>query len=443
MMTFDELNLSKPLLRALQDLGYTTPTPIQAKVFPVIMSGRDVVGIAQTGTGKTFAYLLPVLRQLSYSESKHPRVVIVVPTRELVLQVAEEVKKLSAYMSVRCVGIYGGTNIRTQKQAVYDGVDILVATPGRLVDLVACGILRLKSIQKLVIDEVDQLLALGFRPQMMNFMETLPVNRQTLMFSATLTEDVEVMISRFFRNPLWIEASIQNTPVESIKQLYYRAPNFYTKRNLLLHLLDTLPGMDKVLVFAPTKKIADKLAEELEEYLPGQTTVLHADKVQAQRIQALREFELGNARIMIANDIAARGLDVDDITHVVNFDTPAVPENYIHRIGRTGRAGKAGTTITFVSATEEEALQRIETLTGAKITRIPFPKQVEVTEDLIREEMPVERERSLLKTPKPDPTKGAAFHEKKAKNKKVNLGGARRQESLRRARLKYEKKKGK
>lgn len=442
-MTFEALNLNKPLLNALKDLGFTTPTPIQEKVFPVIMSGRDVVGIAQTGTGKTFAYLLPVLRQLTYSEIRHPRVVIVVPTRELVLQVVEEVKKLTAYMTVRCVGIYGGTNIRTQKQAIHEGVDVLVATPGRLVDLVATGILRLKSIQKLVIDEVDQLLALGFRPQMMNFMETLPVNRQTLMFSATLTDDVEEMIGRFFRNPLWIEAGISQVPVESIKQQYYKAKNFYTKRNLLFHLLKKNEDMEKVLVFVSTKRIADLLEKELEDELPGQTAVLHADKVQAQRIQALHDFEDGLARILIANDIAARGLDVDDITHVINFDTPDAPENYIHRIGRTGRAGRSGTAITFVSAKEEEAFENIEAHIGTKIARVAFPKSVEVTDDMIREEMPVARERALVKAPKLDLEKGAAFHEKKGKNKKLQLGGARRREDLRRKQERYLKKRGK
>lgn len=442
-MTFEALNLNKPLLNALKDLGFTTPTPIQEKVFPVIMSGRDVVGIAQTGTGKTFAYLLPVLRQLTYSEIRHPRVVIVVPTRELVLQVVDEVKKLTAYMTVRCVGIYGGTNIRTQKQAIHEGVDVLVATPGRLVDLVATGILRLKSIQKLVIDEVDQLLALGFRPQMMNFMETLPVSRQTLMFSATLTDDVEEMIGRFFKNPLWIEAGISQMPVESIKQKYYKAKNFYTKRNLLFHLLKKSKDMSKVLVFVSTKRIADLLEKELEDEWPGQTAVLHADKVQAQRIQALADFEAGHARILIANDIAARGLDVEDITHVINFDTPDVPENYIHRIGRTGRAGKSGMAITFVAPKEEEAFEAIEAHTGAKISRLAFPKSVEVTDDMIREEMPVQRERALVKAPKPDPEKGAAFHEKKGKNQKLQLGGARRREDLRRKQERYLKKRGK
>lgn len=236
-MTFQELNLNTPLLNALNDLGFENPTPIQELVYPAVMSGRDSVGIAQTGTGKTFAYLLPILRQLKYSDQKHARILIVVPTRELVLQVVGEIEKLAKYMTVRVIGVYGGTNINTQKQLVYNGMDIIVATPGRLVDLVMTGVLRLKSIQKLVIDEVDEMLNLGFRPQLMSFMDSLPVRRQNLMFSATLTEDVAAMIDSYFYDPETIEIQNQGTPLEQISQYYYAVPNFYTKISLLENLL--------------------------------------------------------------------------------------------------------------------------------------------------------------------------------------------------------------
>jgi ATP-dependent RNA helicase RhlE len=228
-MTFEELNLNKPLLNALNDLEYIQPTPIQEKAFPVIMSGRDVVGIAQTGTGKTFAYLLPILRQLPFSKQKHPRVLIVVPTRELVLQIVAEIKKLTTYMNIRYQGIYGGTNIKTQKQLVYDGTDILVATPGRLTDLTLTGILRLKDIQKLVVDEVDQLLGLGFRQQLNTFLETLPTKRQNILFSATMNEDIEQLLLKFFDTPEKIEIAAHGTPLEKIEQRVYHVPNFYTK----------------------------------------------------------------------------------------------------------------------------------------------------------------------------------------------------------------------
>jgi len=435
-VTFNDLNLNKPLLNALADLGLSEPTPIQEQVFPVIMSGRDLVGIAQTGTGKTFAYLLPILRQLNFSETKHPRVVIIVPTRELVLQVMEEVKKLTVYTSLRSVGIYGGTNINTQKQLIHDGLDILVATPGRLVDLISTGILRVKSVQKLVIDEVDQMLALGFRPQMISFMETLPPNRQNLMFSATFTDEVEVMINRFFKQPIWIEAGQQGVKSSNIDQSLYEVPNFYTKRNLLMHLLDTDESMSKVLVFVSTKALADKLEEELIDYYPGKIGVLHASKMQSQRIAALRGFELGNTRVLIANDIASRGLDVDDITHVINFDAPVSAEDYIHRIGRTGRAEKRGVAITFFKPEDEAVRTKIEKASEQPIAVIPFPDEVEESNVLIKEEIPVVFERETVKRPKDDPERGPAFHEKKAKNKKVNLGGARAQESRRRANAK-------
>ena len=225
-MTFDELNLNKSLLSALDDLGYVYPTPIQKKAFSVIMSGKDLVAIAQTGTGKTFGYLLPLLRQLKYTEQKHPSILIVVPTRELVLQIVGEIAKLSTYMNIRYQGVYGGTNINTQKQLVYNGLDILVATPGRLVDLVHTGILRLKNIQKLVIDEVDQMLSLGFRQQLISFLETLPIKRQNLMFSATISEEVGKLIAKYFNDPFNIEIAAHGTPLNKIIQKGYYVQNF-------------------------------------------------------------------------------------------------------------------------------------------------------------------------------------------------------------------------
>ncbi|MDA3906032.1 MAG: DEAD/DEAH box helicase, partial [Bacteroidales bacterium] len=237
MLLFDELNLNNPLLNALADLDFYTPTPIQEKAFPIIMSGADVVGVAQTGTGKTFAYLLPILRQWKYSDSKHPKVLIIVPTRELVKQLVEEIEKLTKYMNVRFAGVYGGTNINTQKQLVYDGLDILVGTPGRLIDLTLTGTLRLKHINKLVIDEVDEMLNQGFLKPITHFFENLPEKRQNLLFSATLTQEVETLIRSTFYNPVKIEIAPHGTPLEQIIQKAYFAPNFNTKANLLTHLL--------------------------------------------------------------------------------------------------------------------------------------------------------------------------------------------------------------
>ena len=232
-MTFDELNLNKPLLNAINDLGFTTPTAIQQKVFSVVMSGQDVYGIAQTGTGKTLAYLLPCLRQFQFSKEKNPQVVILVPTRELVVQVVESVKKLTPYMSVVTVGVYGGVNMKPQVAEVLQGVDVLVATPGRLVDMLSSGVIKPKAVKKLVLDEADEMLNLGFRAQLKLILDTLPEKRQNLLFSATITDEVEQLMQEYFHHPVKVEATPAGTPLENIYQMAYQVPNFYTKVNLL------------------------------------------------------------------------------------------------------------------------------------------------------------------------------------------------------------------
>jgi ATP-dependent RNA helicase RhlE len=422
-VTFDELNLNKPLISALDDLGYINPTPIQEKAFPVIMSGKDVVAIAQTGTGKTFAYLLPMLRQLKYSDKKHPRILIVVPTRELVLQIVREIEKLTSYMNVRYQGVYGGTNINTQKQLVYDGLDILVATPGRLVDLALTGLLRLKDIQKLVIDEVDQMLSLGFRQQLMSFLETLPAKRQNLMFSATMTEDVEKVIAKYFNEPFKIEIAAHGTPLDKIIQKGYHVPNFHTKVNLLEYLLNDVE-LSKVLVFVENKKLADRLFELLEKKLVDQVGVIHSSLSQNNRISALKNFHDGRKRVLIATDIIARGLDISDVTHVINFDTSRLPEDYIHRIGRTGRANKAGVAISFINEAEQEYQFEIENLMQKEIPIEPFPAAVQISKIYTEEEKPSIIDKNIKRINAIKiPIGQGAFHEKKEKNKKVNLGG--------------------
>ena len=422
-MTFLELNLNTPLLNALNELGFTNPTPIQEKVFPAVMSGRDAVGIAQTGTGKTFAYLIPILRQLKYSDQKHARILIVVPTRELVLQVVGEVKKLAKYMNVRVVGVYGGTNINTQKQVVYNGMDIVVATPGRLVDLVMTGVLRLRSIQKLVIDEVDEMLNLGFRPQLMSFMDSLPVKRQNLMFSATLTEDVATMIDSYFFEPETIELQNQGTPLEQISQYYYSVPNFFTKVNLLENIIADSEAFKRVLIFVSSKQLADRVFELLDPIYNEQIGVLHSNKSQNYRINALERFRAGISRMLIATDVASRGLDIADISHVINFDTPENPEDYIHRTGRTGRAEKAGIAITFVNEVEMKYLSEIEKFINRQIEEKPFPTGLKISNIFTDEEHPILFDKDYLGNPNAISDSKGAFHEKKAKNKKVNLGG--------------------
>lgn len=422
-MTFDQLNLNNPLLKALADLEYIHPTPVQVESLPAIMSGRDVVGIAQTGTGKTMAYLLPILRQLNFTDSKHPRVVILVPTRELVLQVADELEKLTTYMTVRVGRIYGGGNINTQKQMVFQGLDILVATPGRLVDLAVNGSLKLKSVQRLVIDEVDEMLEQEFRKQLTTILDYLPAKRQNILFSATQTEEVAKLIQGFFNSPVKIEVAAHGTPLEKIVQLGYEMPNFGTKVNLLKHLFDTDESMSKVLVFAGKIKIADKLFEQVHAFYPKQVGILHSRKSQNQRIDALKQFETNKYRILIATDVAARGLDISDVTHVLNFDTPVSPNDYLHRIGRTGRVGKDGIAITFMNEEEEEYVRTAEAVMHKQVSILPWPEPVEYSNTFSEDERPISKGKNYLKGLKRYEG-GPSFHEKKDKNKKVNLGGS-------------------
>lgn len=427
-MTFQDLNLNTPLLNALEDLGFSKPTPVQEQACSVILSGRDVVGIAQTGTGKTLAYLLPVLKMLKYSEQKNPRVLILVPTRELVVQVTAELEKITKYINVRIAGIYGGTNINTQKQLVAMGQDIIVATPGRLYDLAINRDLHLKSVQKLVIDEVDVMLDLGFRFQLTNIMDLLPINRQSIMFSATMTEDVENMIHTNFRNPVKISVAASGTPLENIHQRAFKVPNFYTKVNLLKDLLINKEEFHKVLIFAGNKRMADRLFENLSSIYPEECTVIHSNKTQNYRLRSIRQFGDGFCRILVATDVMARGLDIEQVSHVINFDTPDYPENYMHRIGRTGRAEKKGEAILLTTPKEEDSLEKIESLMDQKVPVEELPHEVEISTELIPEEQPKLKEiHNPVKFGDED-APGPAFHEKSPKNKKINLGGSYRRE---------------
>ncbi len=428
MTTFQDLDLSNQLFNSLDELGFSTPTPIQVEAFPMIRSGKDVVGIAQTGTGKTFAYLLPIIRDLKFSKQQTPRVLILVPTRELVTQVVEEVQKLTTYINLRVLGVYGGTNINTQKQAVAQGTDIVVATPGRLYDLALSNVLKLKSIQKLVIDEVDIMLDLGFRFQLLNIFDLLPERRQNIMFSATMTEDVEELISDFFKSPEKISIAISGTPLDNIEQIAYTVPNFYTKVNLLHELLLDKNTYHKVLIFVSNKRRADLLFDALTEIFGSETCVIHSNKTQNYRLRSIRQFNDGDNRILVATDVMARGLDIEEISHVINFDTPHYPENYMHRIGRTGRAEKKGTALLLSTEKEHEAKTRIEALMKMEITTYPMPDTVAVSEELTEEERPKE-ERELSKNRTSlEYESGPAFHEKSLKNQKTNQGGSYRRE---------------
>lgn len=426
MNHFENFNLNKPLHNAIEELGFDTPTPIQVESFPVILSGKDVVGIAQTGTGKTLAYMLPILQELKFSKQVNPRVLILVPTRELVLQVVERIETFTKYMNIHVLGVYGGVNINTQKQQIVEGTDILVATPGRLYDLAVSRVLQLKSVQKLVIDEVDVMLDLGFRFQLTNIFELLPERRQNIMYSATMTDEIEALIDDFFMVPAKISIAVSGTPLENIAQQCYQVQNFYTKTNLLKHLLKDKNEFNKVLIFVSDKKNADRVFEALEDQFGSETCIIHSNKTQNYRIRSIQQFNKGENRIIVATDVMARGLDLDKISHVINFDTPHFPENYMHRIGRTGRAEQDGKSILFYTDKEQVYKDAIEKLMNYEIPKIEFPSEVEISTQLIPEERPVIIE-THNRTSKTDTT-ARGFHEKSEKNKKTNQGGSYRRE---------------
>ena len=421
MSTFEQFNLPKSVQKAIDELGFTTPTPIQEKSFAVIMSGRDMMGIAQTGTGKTFAYLLPLLKLYKFGPTHTPKIVILVPTRELVVQVVEEVEKLTKYMSVRTLGIYGGVNINTQKTAVYHGIDILVGTPGRVMDLALDNVIRFDETAKLVIDEFDEMLNLGFRVQLTSILAMMRPKRQNILFSATMTDEVDAILNDFFDFPEEVSLAASGTPLENISQITYQVPNFHTKINLLKHLLTENDDMSRVLIFVNNKKISDMLHELVDEDFEGQFGVIHSNKSQNYRLTTMANFQEGKLRGIITTDIMARGLDISDITHVVNFEMPEMPELYMHRIGRTGRADAKGTAISFFTPREEEFKIEIELLMNKELDIETFPSEVEIATKLIGPEKEKEKIKFLTKKPKLDGD--GAFQEKSKKNKKVNLGG--------------------
>jgi ATP-dependent RNA helicase RhlE len=421
MATFEQFNLPKSLQKAVDQLGLTTPTPIQEKSFSVIMSGRDMMGIAQTGTGKTFAYLLPLLKQYKFSTTHTPKIVILVPTRELVVQVVEEIEKLTQFMSIRTIGIFGGVNINTQKKSVYEGSDILVGTPGRTMDLALDNVVRFEDLQKLVIDEFDEMLNLGFRTQITALLAMMPKKRQNILFSATMTDEVDAILNDYFDYPEEVTLAASGTPLEKIKQITYNVPNFNTKVNLLKHLLEIDEEMSRVLIFVNNKKISDMLHERIEEDFEGQFGVIHSNKSQNYRLNTMASFQEGELRGLITTDIMARGLDISDITHVINFEMPEFAELYMHRIGRTGRADANGTAISFISPREEEAKIEAEVLMDMELAIEDFPEEVEISDKLIGPEKDRQPIKMLMKRPKTEG--GAAFHDKAKKNQKVNLGG--------------------
>lgn len=420
--SFADFELPKALDSALEIMSISEPTPIQYKSFSPILSGRDIMGIAQTGTGKTLAYLLPILKEYKYSKSDQPKYLILVPTRELVVQVTEVLTNLAKDINARIMGVYGGVNINTQRKNIYtNGVDILVGTPGRVMDLAIDNVIQFKDLKKLIVDEFDEMLSLGFKTQLTNIFTMMSDKRQNILFSATMTDQVDAMLNEYFKNPLEISLARSGTPLEKIAQSAVPVENFNTKLNLLIQLLKSEHDFEKILIFANNKKHADLIFNKIDEEFPEQFGVIHSNKSQNFRLRVMEEFSNNQLRGIITTDIMARGLDIPDVSHVFNFEIPEIPEQYIHRIGRTGRADKDGIAISFYTVKEEPSIKDIEALMVKEIQKTAFPSDVKISD------IKIESEKEVVVMKNPVVVKindgGGAFHEKKDKNRKVNLGG--------------------
>jgi len=424
-MTFSDLKVTRQYLDALEDMGISEPTEIQRKAIPRIRAGQDVIGIAQTGTGKTLAFLLPLMAMLSHAQGKGPRCVILTPAKELALQIAEVAKRLAARTDLRVEVIYGGVGHRAQQARLEEGCDLVVATPGRFMELYLRQAFQTGSIAHLVLDEADRMMDLGFMPQLRKLLEILPTKRQNLLFSATYPPKTEAMAGEFLLWPTRVEASPQSTPVETVVQSGYRADNFGTKLNLLSSLLAALPEETQALLFVREKDQAERIGQRIAQAVSPSVRTLHANKGQNSRIHAMDQFKEGELRFLVATDVASRGIDVPQLDLVINVTVPRDPHDYIHRIGRTGRAKREGRAITLIDPSERAALQRIEGLLGTTLSIAPLPEDitVEPTPKWEAQAMAraVDREKRKL-----DPNFKGAFHEKKRKPSTSRTKGRKR-----------------
>lgn len=409
--SFENFKLNKQLLDAIREAGYTKPTPIQEKAIPLALAGHDVLGIAQTGTGKTAAYVLPILMKVKYAQSMHPRALVLAPTRELAIQIEKVFVQLSQYTDLRIVSLYGGLGPKTQIEKIKAGVDIIVATPGRFMDLYSKGELLVKEIKTLVMDEADKMMDMGFLPQIKAILEIIPLKRQNLLFSATFSQRVENISYEFLEFPERIEIDLQATTAETLSQVKYMVPNLKTKIFLLDHLLKD-ENINRVMVFTKSKTNAEAVFRFIEKRDHGQVRVIHANKGQNTRINSMDEFKAGEVRVLVATDVAARGLDIGMVSHVINFDVPLIYEDYVHRIGRSGRAENEGAAITFINPAEEYHFGRIQEIIRRTVNEADIPPEVEQSPTPFAEKQAYEREIDNQKR-KADPDFKGAFHEKK------------------------------
>jgi ATP-dependent RNA helicase RhlE len=424
-VTFEDFNFNRQVLNAIADAGYTEATPVQQKAIPPIMNGQDVMGIAQTGTGKTAAYMLPIIMRLKYAQGNDARAIVIAPTRELALQIEENAKEFAKYTDLRIVSLYGGLGPKTQKELMDKGVDIIVATPGRFMDVYLTGHMVTKKLEVLVLDEADKMMDMGFMPQINRILEVVPRKRQNLLFSATMSDKIQELSSNFLEFPTVVEVTPQATPAQTVNQNLYHVPNMKTKINLLKKLLDAPDDIKKLIIFCKTRVAAEDVYKFLlRKFGEKEVRVLHANKGQNTRINAINAFKNDEVKILVATDVASRGIDVSDVSHVINFDVPVVYEDYVHRIGRTGRAFQSGEAITFCNPAEEYYIRKIEKLIRQQIPVVLLPPDVFVDETPYEEKQDQDREIDLQKR-REDPDFKGAFHEKKTVNQRKKFDAAK------------------
>lgn len=404
------------MMDAISGRGYEEPTPVQQKVIPLGLAGHDLLGIAPTGTGKTAAYLIPVIMKLGYAQGESPRALILAPTRELAIQIGHEAGLLSGNFGLRMLTVYGGTGMKPQLDKLAGGMDMLVATPGRFLDIYRSGHLITKMISTLVLDEADRMMDMGFIGQIRSILEIIPAKkRQNLLFSATFPARVEELASEFLEFPVKVEIAPQSTPAPTVEQVAYRVPNIKTKIHLMEFLLRDRRDAGKVMIFTKTKKSADQVFKFIKRKIDDSARVIHANKDQNARLNAIRAFSEGVASTLVSTDITARGIDISEVNLVINFDIPVNPEDYVHRIGRTGRARHKGLAVTFLNPPDERRMIEVEKLTGQKVKILPLPAGIEIVPTESWEKDIQAREVDRIRR-KADPDFKGAFHEKMTGN---------------------------
>ena len=418
-MTFEELKITRQFLNAIDDCGYTSPSPIQEKAIPRINAGQDVIGIAQTGTGKTAAFALPVLQKVKYAQGVEPRALVLVPTKELVIQVHEVFSTLAKYTDLRCIALYGGVGPKTQLEELSKGVDIIIGTPGRFLDLYLRGGIETKKIKTMVLDECDRMMDMGFMPQLRNILEVIPRKRQNLLFSATFPERVEILSEEFLLWPTKVEVSPQATPVATVKQIKTPVPNIRTKLHYVAHLLEEEYSEERALVFVRTKEQAEQISKYLERTISGGVRGLHSNKAQNTRLHSMSLFRDGTIRVLVSTDVASRGIDVPETKVVINCTVPRNSSDYVHRIGRTGRAFSEGVAHTLYDASERMYMEAVESHLPSKneIDECLMPESITVEETPPWEAKQMAKDIDFQRK-KNDPTYKGAFHQKKKKPKR-------------------------